>query len=425
MNINDSHQKIFPTIFGQALQSVDGRRCVSEYLRYNTLSNQIGLLAIGKAACHMAQGACDVIPNLIIDGLVITRHGYAKFALPKNITVIEAGHPVPDSNSLAAGQALVEFMQRVPLHCELLILISGGASSLVEVLPEAVTLGQLQFVNQWLLGSGLPIDQMNAIRRQLSCIKGGGLANHLQGRHATLLLISDVENDDPAVIGSGLLFASTHSPALPDKIAFPKEIKNILDSVQRPVVRPCESGQLTWKTIANIDKFKKAARQVAESLGYRCNVHPDYMRGDALKVGRQLATILQSQPGVLHIWGGETTVSLPKSPGIGGRCQSLALSAVIELRRLQQTSTSTNWCVLAAGSDGKDGVSEAAGVCVSSSCYEQITNRLANAVHARDFLDRADSASFFAIENCQISTGPTGTNVNDMVLGIWENATAR
>jgi len=421
MNINNSHQSSFRAIFGQAVQSVDGRHCVSDYLRENALSEQISVLAIGKAACHMAQGACDVYSDRIVDGLIITRHGYVDIVMPKIMQVLEAGHPVPDSDSLTAGQALLAFMQRVTMDSELLVLISGGASSLVEVLSEDVTLNQLQKLNEWLLRSGLPITEMNAIRQQVSCIKGGGLCNYLQGHRTTVLLISDVEQDDPTVIGSGLLFPSNHLPHLPKDVSIPVEFENLLDKVKQPKIQRSANKLIKWKIIANIHKAQAEARLIAESLGYRCKVYPEYLRGDAIVVGRQLAASIQSQPGVLHIWGGETTVSLPTSPGIGGRCHSLALSAAIELQRMQQSHPKSNWSLLAAGTDGKDGVCEAAGVCIGKTSFENTVNRLENAVRPQDFLNRADAGSFFALGNNQVLTGPTGTNVNDIILGYWEN----
>jgi glycerate 2-kinase len=221
--------------FQQGLAAVNGCRCVRAALQLNIFPNDVYLVAIGKAAAAMAAGAMDAIGSRVTAGLVITRYGHqdASVCRDTRIVFLEAGHPLPDEQSLAAGNALRLFMANAPADADFLFLISGGTSSLVEVLAEGVSLAKLRALNRWLLASGLPIDAVNRVRTAFSQIKGGRLLQDLAGRHAELLLISDVSGDVPAHIGSGLLLPAVPGPLpeLPAQFAdlprsLPPEIKS-------------------------------------------------------------------------------------------------------------------------------------------------------------------------------------------------------
>ena len=192
-------------IFKAGLAAVEGRAVVARYLAQHPVAGACSLVALGKAAGAMALGALESLGEGVIDGLVISKPGHLPRGLFNHpqLTLIEGGHPLPDRSSLEAGAALLDFLSHLPPERALLFLISGGTSSLVEVLRPGVGLADLQRVNRWLLGSGLPIEKMNRIRKSLSAIKGGGLLRYVGGRSVTGLFISDVRWDDPAVIGSG------------------------------------------------------------------------------------------------------------------------------------------------------------------------------------------------------------------------------
>src|SRR3569623_898846 len=196
-------------VFAAALAAVHGRACVQNFLAATPVRGVQHVVAIGKAAAPMLEGAQAALGQVLRAALLITKPGYATPAAARilGVSLIEAGHPLPDESSLHAGAALLDFIAATPPYAPLLFLLSGGASSLVEVLPAGVSLTQLRRANGWLLGSGLDIHAVNAVRRRLSCIKGGRLASRLGGRRAVQLLISDVAGDDPAAIGSGLLLA--------------------------------------------------------------------------------------------------------------------------------------------------------------------------------------------------------------------------
>ena len=414
MNINGSHQFRLTDIFLEAIQSVDGGRCVEQYLRKNPMSGDICLVSIGKAACSMASGARIVLGEQIKQSLVVTKHGHRPPELPGK-HVLEAGHPLPDQQSLEAGHQLLSLLHAVPENAQILFLISGGTSALVEVLPEFVTIEDLTKLNSWLLQSGLPITVMNAIRKQVSCIKGGRLATHIDGRITTVLLMSDVQGDNPAVIGSGLLFPSDDFSKLINEEKLPGFIRRMQNQVP-PAPKKDDKcfNSIQWKIVANLQQAIQAADMAANSRGYDTMVYAEYLQGNAIECGQHIAQAMQAHPGVLHIWGGEPTVKLPPNPGKGGRCQSLALSAAIQLKDQK------HWCLLAAGTDGGDGDTNAAGVCIDASTLEKAQQQLGSDIDPRSYLHNADAGTLFQASGDLIKTGPTGTNVTDLVMAYME-----
>ncbi len=215
-------------IFSAALRAVNGRRVVAEYLRRSPVASPLAMIAIGKAACAMAQGAHDALGERIRAALAITRRGAAEI-LPW--PVIEAGHPLPDAASLEAGRRLGDFVAQLPVATPVLVLLSGGASALVESLPVGVGFEQLRALNQWLLASGLDISAMNRLRKRVSRLKGGRLAGLLFPRPVLCLAISDVPDNDPRAIGSGPLSADAglHAP-LAAAVPVPEFVRAMLHS---------------------------------------------------------------------------------------------------------------------------------------------------------------------------------------------------
>lgn len=398
------------TIYRAALTAVNGRRCVSTALERQALAGEVHLIAIGKAASAMTLGACDLLQERIASALVITKHGHGDAQLlATGARLIESGHPTPDQQSLAAGRALLEFIGSTAADAQLLFLISGGASSLVEVLPDGVTLADLQRLNQWLLGSGLDIHAMNHVRKSLSLIKGGRLAQQLGGRRTVALLISDVPGDDPTTIGSGLLapqpFATTETAQ-----ALPAWITALMArGVAAPLPGDAAFNTVSLEIIATLNDARRAAAACGRELGYAVHEHAATLGGDAVLVGRELAKELLTGAAGLHIWGGETTLQLPQHPGRGGRNQHLALVAATGL------AGHGNVLLLAAASDGSDGPTAAAGGLVDG---ETVSRGSRAGLDVNDTLARADAGTFLEAAGDLVSTGPTGTNVMDLVLGV-------
>ncbi|HHJ81245.1 MAG TPA: DUF4147 domain-containing protein [Candidatus Tenderia electrophaga] len=395
-------------VYQAALDAVNGRLCVSRALQQTPLQGDVYVIAIGKAAAAMMRGADEALATRLQQGLLITKTGHtAQF--PEHIKQLEAGHPWPTQASLDAGDALLAFIRSTPKDAQLLFLISGGASSLVEVLPDGISLDELHRVNDWLLGSGLDIHAMNHVRKAISAIKGGRLAPQLAGRQTQLLLISDVPGDDPATIGSGLLvpegLLETDAP-----LTLPEWIAELLQkaSPAAPLADACFEN-ISTQIIATLSDAKKAAAKKGRALGFEVCEHAAVLGGDAELLGQQLASELLHGPAAMHVWGGETTVRLPPQPGRGGRNQHLALAAAMEL------AGEENVALLAAGSDGSDGPTSDAGAVVDGG---SLNRGRAEGLEPDSALLNADAGTFLAASGDLIQTGPTGTNVMDLMIAL-------
>jgi glycerate 2-kinase len=394
-----------------ALAAVDARRCVRDSLQRRPLDGAWHVVAIGKAAAAMTQGAIDALGPRVAGGRVVVppEHLPAEFApSPRHIAVITSSHPLPDERSLAAGEAIADYVSSLTSDASLLFLVSGGASSLVEWLRPGVSLADLQALNRWALAAGVPIAQLNALRRGLSRLKGGGLAT-LAGRRRTLaLMVSDVPHDDPRVIGSGLLHAAATST--PARAPLPAELGAVFAGAAAEP--PVEVPRVPVRIVATLRMAREAAAAAARSHGVEVRVSPRRLAGEAAVLGHRLAARLcRLPPRTLQIWGGECTVTLPARPGRGGRNQHLALSAAIELERRRASQA----VLLAAGTDGIDGATPDAGAVVDA----------ATCLRGRDAgfdphvsLSAADSGSFLEASGDLLHTGATLTNVGDLVLGL-------
>lgn len=395
-------RKLLLDLYRHGLAAVDGRRCVHAWLKAHPPQGPFYLVALGKAADAMTAGALDAAAPSMAAGLLVTRYGYLETPVYRDprLLSLEAGHPLPDEHSLAAGSALVLFLQEAPADARFLFLISGGASSTVEVPVADVALEQLRRLNLWLLGSGLAIGDINRVRSALSRIKGGRLAAQLKGRKASVLLMSDVPGDGPSDIGSGLLIPQAPHP-LPE---LPREFTSL--PFQRGAV--AASTQAEAHVIASNVMAREAIAVGARAAGIEPRLYDSLPAADAVACGEAIAESLRGAPPGIHIWGGETTVRLPAHPGLGGRNQQLALAAARLL------AGSQDMLVLAAGSDGSDGVTDDAGALVDGGTLARGED---GGYDAADCLQRADAAVFLEASGDLIHTGPTGTNVMDLIIG--------
>lgn len=390
-----------------ALSAVHGRNCVTTALARRPMSgDRVAVLAIGKAAAAMAAGAAQALGPRRAEGLIATKYGHGEEA-PAGMVVMESAHPVPDQASLDAGAAVADFVSALPLDRPVLVLVSGGASALVERPWPGIDLEDIKRANRWLLGSGLDIHAMNAVRSRLSTIKAGGLARMLAGRVVRGLLISDVRGDDPAVIGSGPLVLDGQRN-LPENL--PDWLAELCERGQRSLdeVRP---AALDIEIVASLDHAKEAAARSLREDGLSVTVHGEFLEEEAGAAGLRLArAVLVGEPGA-QVWGGETVVTLPDEPGRGGRSQHLALSAATVI------DGAADVFMLAAGTDGTDGPGEDAGGLVDGG-----TLRRAGGMDVEVHLARADSGNVLAVTGDLVRTGPTGTNVMDLVIGLKTRA---
>jgi hydroxypyruvate reductase len=403
-------------LYRHALGAVQGDRVVCQALRSDQATAPLALISIGKAACAMAAGALRQVGDRIESGLVITRHGYTGGIDGDRLRVLSAGHPVPDADSLVAGQELLRFIGGLAPDRHLLVLLSGGTSSLVEVLPPHVDLATLARVNQWLLASGLDIHQVNCVRSALSEIKGGGLIPRIAGRPTRVLLMSDVPGDEPASIGSGLLVpageARQPSSQIPAWLA---------DLIRRGSPHlASEDGpprNIAVRIVARNRDALEAASARARQLEIRAVLHDRVLTGDPEAACETIVSALDGPtasgsgeaPPTVHLWGGELTPSLPQAPGRGGRCQHLALMLAARL------AGRSGMAVLCAGTDGSDGPGEDAGALVDG---QTLVRGRDGGEDPQRCLREANSGCFLEAAGDLVSTGPTNTNVMDVVIGL-------
>ena len=286
-------------IFRSAVAAVHGTDCVERFLTVRQLQGEVYVLALGKAAEAMLQGARAALGEQLHSALLVTKPGHVTRAIKaiEGVTVMEAGHPVPDAASLRAGQGVLDFIDAAPRDAQLLFLISGGTSSLVEVLPPGVSLNDLQRLNQWLLDSGLDIHDMNALRKRLSCIKGGRLAGYLHGRNVLQVLISDVPGDNPADIGSGLLVPEEEGHI--SEVPLPEWLQVLLQHSPLLEQDPSCFHGIDTRVIASLDDALTEWRQCTVTVGRKVEVRTtrETIRGLAVDIDTDGGLIVELSGG--------------------------------------------------------------------------------------------------------------------------------
>lgn len=397
-----SSRGLLAALFAEGLQAVHGRQCVARHLQARPPAGRTAIIAIGKAAGAMLSGALEVLQDAISSALLISPQGEAESSpqTDSRIRHVLGNHPVPGAESMAAGTDLCEFVAALPPREPLLVLISGGSSSLVEVPQPGIGLAELQAVNRWLLASGLDIVQMNRVRSTLSQIKGGRLLAYVGQRVAQGLLLSDVPGDDPAVIGSGLLQPAAPGP-LPE---LPDWLQALLERV--PAI-PWPARHIEHCIVGNNRAALDTIVSVARRQGWQAMRMDTPLAGDVQTLADRLVQQLQAVSPGIYVWGGESTVRLPAHPGEGGRNQQLALAMAIRL------PAESPVVLLAAGTDGRDGNSDAAGAIIDA---QTVARGEQAGLDAADCLRRADAGTFLRASGDRLVTGPTGTNVMDIVI---------
>ena len=393
-----------------ALDATGGRESVRRRLAEDRDFTPRFAFAVGKAAPAMMAGAFDALGRSIQRAFVVTKHGHAGDVLDPGwpVDVMESSHPVPDDSCLAAGHALIDLVDAIPADAEVLALVSGGASALVEVLPEGFDASDLARVNEYLLAAGHPIGAMNRVRKRISRIKGGRLAQRIAARRSLNLAISDVPGDDPKVIGSGPLVAHASEDIEISDLDLPSWLVEM--SLRAPPLSGAEAtSRVRTEIVARPADARAAAAATYRAAGIDVVEHRELLEGDALAVGRRIGREIADEKPVAHVWASETTVMLPPNPGRGGRCQSLALAAALEIR------DSAGMCVLAAGTDGTDGPGEDAGALVDTGT---VARGIAAGLDPELSLRTADAGTFLEASGDLVHTGPTGTNVMDLVVAM-------
>jgi glycerate 2-kinase len=344
-------------------------------------TDAVVLVAVGKAAVPMASAILEVMQDRVSRGVVVTKYGHATGAThlqgASHLTVLESAHPVPDENSVQAGKLVAEAISGGTERTLVIACISGGASALMIAPQPGIRLSTMQAINDALLRCGADIREMNIVRSRLDRLKGGGLARLAAPAQVLGLILSDVIGDPLDVIASGL----TNDP----------RARNVL--------------------VANNTQACEACAEAARVLGYTTRIVTTELRGEARERGVEIARAIGAEPpGTCLIYGGEPTVTL-RGNGKGGRNQELALAAALEL------AGQPGMCIASFGTDGTDGPTDASGAIALPDTLAR-----ARALHldAAQFLANNDSYHFFQPLGDLIMTGPTGTNVADVVIALHE-----
>ncbi|CAN5475462.1 glycerate kinase [soil metagenome] len=389
--------------------SEDGQHLVVDDAEIEVGPAGVYVIAIGKAGDSMVRGAVAALGDVIRRGIVVTKSSATDRV--DRFEYFLGSHPVPDERSLCAGDAVLTFAGDVPEDALVLCLISGGGSALVESLQPGIDLTDLQETTLNLLRGGAPIQDLNAVRSRLSRIKGGGLLAALNHARVVNLIVSDVLGDDLHAIASGPTVRPDDSISAEDVLARYR-VQLILPEAEVAATR----SPVATRVVANLAKAMEAAVNESRTLGLRPVFLTDHLTGEAREVAKTIAAILTGslhtlspfQSGSCLLAGGETTVTV-RGDGDGGRNTELALAAALELRG------TTGLTVGFLATDGDDGLTSAAGGIVDGAT---ITSE--NAGKARRALDANDSAGFLSGIGAVWAPGTTGTNVNDLVIGIVE-----
>ena len=391
------------------------------------------VLALGKAAPAMARAAVDALDR--VEGGVVVYPKWMDARVPGGLEVVRGNHPVPDEDSLRAGEALVEWArQAARSRGRLLVLVSGGGSALAEYPRPGLDLEDIVEANRLLLASGASIHEVNTVRKHLSLIKGGWLAKHASPAWVLGLYASDVPGDRLDSIASG--------PTVPDPTTFGDALRvldyyELRDSFPRRALRVLEEGargllpetpkpgdpvfeSVENKLVAaNIDVLRSLSERL-EALGYRVLVLTSRLEGESREAGRVLASIalealdrgVPGEPPLALLAGGETTVSLRGGGGRGGRNQELVLSWAERIDYWLPEGDAP-LLILAMDTDGIDGASDAAGAWAYPGLARMLRSR---GLDPRSLLEAHDSYRALEAAGTLVRTGPLESNLNSVVV---------
>jgi hydroxypyruvate reductase len=389
------------------------------------LKGRVFIIGGGKASAEMAWAMEDILGDHITAGVVNTKYGYGKET--SLVRVIEAGHPIPDENGVLGVKEMVKLLKEAGEWDLVICLISGGGSALMPLPAEEITLKEQQEVTELMLRCGATINEINTLRKHLSRIKGGQLARLAYPASVVSLILSDVVGDPLDVIASG--------PTVPDPTTFDDAYEilkryDLLGKAPRKVVEhlkegmeekipetPKEGDPIFSRThnlvIANNRIAVEAACEKARELGFNVTILSTFIEGEACEVGKVFAAVAKEilsfgDSPVAVIAGGETTVTI-KGKGKGGRNQELALSAAIKIDGLKDV------IIASLATDGTDGPTDAAGAMVDG---HTVTKAVKRGLDPLRSLDQNDSYNLLKQTGDLIVTGPTNTNVNDL-MGVF------
>ncbi|MDL2248068.1 glycerate kinase [Tyzzerella sp. OttesenSCG-928-J15] len=409
--MNGNLRKDAMFIIENTIKQINPEKSVIEALE--NFNKQAHILAIGKAAWSMANAAHKALGEKVLGGVVITKYGHSMGKIG-DLSIFEAGHPVPDENSIKATDYALDYFSSLGEGDNIVFLISGGGSALFESVAEGISLEDVENISKTLLNSGADISEINTVRKRLSKVKGGKFAQICSPAKIYSLILSDVLGNDFSVIASGPAYAdnSTCEQALniisTYGIEVPDNVRHLLEKETPKAVKNAES-----RIIGSITMLCDTVAALAEKCGYKPYILADNMTCQAREAGSLISSMAVKAEGTnvfqkpcALIFGGETVVKV-NGNGLGGRNQELALSAALGI------GGNGNICIFSFGSDGTDGPTDAAGGLVdgdSLAKYEKL------GYDPIAILNNNDSYTLLKAAGDLLITGPTGTNVNDVAV---------
>lgn len=438
----NSRKKDILSIIESAISAVDAQKIIKEIIHLHRNSLTIGknkydldfykniyVIGGGKASYSMASTIEEILGDKLTGGIVITKYGHKLKNLSK-IDIIEGGHPIPDDNGIKGVNKILDLLKDIKRDDLIFVLLSGGASSLLPAPAGSISINDKRLITDLLLKSGANIDEINAVRKHISRLKGGQLASLLYPAESICLILSDVLGDRLEVVASG--------PTIPDNSTFknavdilkrysiwnsmPRSVMNhLLKGLKGEIAETPKPANPAFKRVKNIlignnKAAVIAAEKKAKDLGYNTMILSTFIEGEAKEIGKVFGAIVREisederplKRMACVIAGGETTVTV-KGKGKGGRAQEFALSASLMINGLK------NVAVVGVGTDGTDGPTDAAGAISDGTT---ISRALEIGIDAREYLENSDSYHFFKKLGDLIITGPTNTNVNDLYMAF-------
>jgi len=402
-----SLKNIAESIVKETIKEILPENLVKSKLKELNINEEVYVLSIGKAAWRMAKAASEVLK--VKKGIVITKYGHSLGNID-GFDIFEAGHPIPDDNSLKATEFVIKNFEKLGKDDHLIFLVSGGGSALFELPEEGISFGEIQDITKQLLNSGADIVEINTIRKRLSRVKGGKFAKIVYPAKITALVLSDVLGDRLESIASG--------PAYPDITTKDNALKivkkynlRITDNVLKVLKKetPKEIKNAVHYVIGSVDMACKTVEKHAKKEGFNTYILTTQLNCEAREAGRFVASIAKSinqtsfKIPACIIYGGETVVKV-RGNGKGGRNQELVFSAALEIEGMK------NIVIVSVGSDGTDGPTDAAGGIIDGETIVKI-KRLGK--NPYEYLENNDTYNGLLISGDLLKTGPTGTNVND------------
>jgi hydroxypyruvate reductase len=375
--------------------------------------SRIFLVALGKASPAMCLAAANLLGGRLTAGIAAIPDSHGG-TMPKHIRGFPAGHPLPDEGSLAAGQAVAELLSVTTTNDVVIVLISGGGSAMLELPLLGISLDDLRTVNTLLIRSGAPIEAINTVRRSLSLIKAGGLARLAAPAPTISLILSDVVGNRLSTIASGPTVMRKPSPEEAHNVLERYSLSQDVPSTIHAALRASPSPKASIRRPINIligsnRLVVDAAVMEASTIGFPSRVLSLQMNGEARRVGERFAEVLRrSSSPMCLLMGGETTVTV-RGSGRGGRNQEMALAAAMALEGLR------NVVIMTLATDGVDGPTDAAGAIVTG---ETIPFARSLGLDPESALANNDAYPLLYAVNSLIRTGPSGTNLNDLAVGL-------